>query len=294
MRSTLVFSILCAAATASAQAGEEAYQRGVAALEEGDTEGAVDAFREAFATEPNPRHALALAATYQQRGDFPAALGLYDRLLEGDVGELSERQGEAVREARDAAVARVVTLEVSTADDRAMTLEVDGRASGRVTADAPLLLRLDPGQHRVRGLGDDESVSETLLIDVAAGGRREVTLTLGEAPEPEADEPVVEPTEPPPARPVGPWIVLAAAGLPLALGIVGGVLHNASLDDADLAPSQVEAAPFIDDARRFGRVATTGFVLAGAFVVAGVVWAIVAGRRSSDGSARLRMGRVEF
>lgn len=293
MRWLLILTVLFASATTSAQAGDEAYQRGVAALEEGDANRAVDAFREAFATEPNPRHALALAATYQQRGDYLAAVGLYDRLLEGEVGELSERQSEAVREARDAAVARVVTLEVSTGDGRAMTLEVDGAASGRVTADEPLLLRLEPGQHRVRGVGDDDSVSETLLIDVGAGGRREVTLTLDEAPDVEEVEHIVE--EPiPPARPAGPWILLGMAGLPIGLGIVGGVLHNAALDDADLAPSQVEAAPFIDDARRFGRMATTSFVLAGALVLTGVIWAIVGRRRSGDGSARLRMGRVEF
>jgi hypothetical protein len=214
-----LIALLVACSIASGQdAPPTPYERGLAALEAGDTEGALSAFREALASEPTTEHALAVAATLQERDALGEAIGLYDRLLAGELGVLTAAQSAAIADARTRAVERQGVLMVSVEGAGELRVELDGVAVGSVASGAVLTLRVDPGEHRVTG-----SNAAEVVVTVAASEERPVRLRIAPPPAPVRSVRMVPPeTRPPPdeSAPAWPWILGVTGGVLLAAGAI--------------------------------------------------------------------------
>jgi hypothetical protein len=232
----IALSIACSVAIASAQdaPAAEAYDRGLAALEAGDTDGALRAFREAFEVEPIPEHALAVAATLQEREALGEAIGLYDRLLAGELGPLTPAQIGAIAEARARASERQAVLTVTVEGARELPVELDGAVVGSVAAGAALTLRVDPGEHRVTG----PRAEEPIVVTVGASERAAVRLRVASppSPSPRIVERATRPADD--GAPPWPWIVLGTGG---ALLVAGAILAAVLLTgDAAFSEAPIE------------------------------------------------------
>jgi len=285
----ILVAVLSASGAAIAQDGQVDYDRGVEALEAGATDRALVHFRAALEAEPHPDHALALAATLQQDGELTDAIELYGRLLDGEFGPVGDAMAAAARRASSQADRERASLGVT--GPRAIVIEVDGEPRGRLQGE-PLTLRLDPGGYRIRGTTGAGS-TEVFVLTLAAGEERSISLPAVELPAEDAQpepEALIEEPQPTTTRARGPWILIGLSIAPLAAGITTAVLFRRRIDQADAAPSLLEAEPAIRDAERFGPIATASFALAGALALTGLVWALVDRRRAADdGSLSLRI-----
>lgn len=257
-------------ADAQAPAPETAYEEGVAALEAGRTEVARAAFARAFEGRPDTRHGLALAATLHELGALSDAIGLYDRLLEGELGALEPERAAAIQQARRRADAGRGALTVDVSD--VARVFVDGEPLGEVRPGEPRTHRLDPGVHRVVARRPDATADDAreVQVTITAGATSHVSILLGDREEPTPAAPVVLP-EPPS---VGGPVLLASAALPLGAGIALGVIFQSRIDEAE-SSSHRDAQPILQDARPIGHAATAAFVVAGVVAAVGIVWTIV-------------------
>lgn len=281
-------AVLWTAGSTFAQDGRATYERGVAALQEGEAERALTLFRAALDAEPHPDHALALAATLQQTGELTEAIALYERLLAGEFGSIGDAMRAAAERARALAEEGRASLRVT--GPVGTVVEVDGEPRERL-GEHPLELRLDPGEYRVRGRTDD-GTTEVFVLTLGGSEVRSIELPAVEPTErvivaPPAEAP--PPESPPARRSRGPWIVMGLALAPLAVGITTAVLYQRRIDRADAAPSLLAAEPDIRDAERFGPIATASFAVAGALALTGLVWALVDRRRVDEGAVSLRL-----
>lgn len=306
------FVLLVAAHALAQDDAGRLYDEGVAALEAGESERALDLFRRAFELGPSTEHGLALAATLQQREQLTEAIDLYDRLLGGELGDLDADRTRAIEQARRQADRARAVLHVRVEGD-ALDVEIEERPVGTVRRGAALTLRLDPGTHRIRG-GIDGHFGAPTSIELGRGEQREVTLTPPEVPMSvetgaESETGAVtgadtgtetgagagagsESETDAGSGSVGPWIVLGLAAAPLAAGIATGVMFNERVDRAEAAGNHRDAQPHLDDARPLGRTANASFAIAGALALTGLIWGIVSRARRDDRRVEVGLGVV--
>jgi tetratricopeptide (TPR) repeat protein len=72
-----------------------------------------------------------------------------------------------------------------------------------------------------------------------------------------------------------PWVVAGLGGAVLVGGGVFGSMALSTNDDAELAPSQLEAASLRDDAEGLATISTVGFVVGGVLLATGVTWGVI-------------------
>ncbi len=280
---------------AAAQDASTLYADGVQALEAGQSERALELFSQAFEMAPDAERGLALAATLQERERFSEAIVLYDRILEGELGELDADRASAIATARRQAERAQAVLHVQVEGD-ALDVELDDRPVGTVRRGAALTLRLDPGTYRIRG-GIDGTFGTPTSIEVGRSERRDVTLVPPEvAPElvsADVGVPDVQPDPPPPSPSPAPWVLLALSAVPAGVGIATGVMFNKRVDRAEAAGNHRDAQPHLDDARPLGRTANASFAVAGAIALTGLIWGIVSRTRDSDRTVTVGLGTVE-
>jgi hypothetical protein len=174
----------CSIASARAQdaagsPGRASYDAGVTALEAGDSELALERFREAARLDQRADFVLALAATLQERSGLTEAIGLYTRLLASEFGELQESQRSGVEAAVESARSQLAVLTVTVSDIERVRVELDGREVGAVGPSAALTLSIDPGEHELAGSADGRRASRVRIRVAAREGRsHELVLPL--------------------------------------------------------------------------------------------------------------------
>jgi len=180
------------------QRGREAFEQGVAAVEEDDWRGAHEAFARSYALDPNTVNAYQLAQSLHHLGRDREALEVLEVI---DAGELRPPLDQTLRRdverLRDEASESLGTLVIANPLEVQLTLRVDGRPEGAVAPGAIRLLRVDAGQHAVR-IGTWET-----RVDVPRAGRVDLPEEGAEvAPEPTGGD-VLMPREVARAAPVG-------------------------------------------------------------------------------------------
>jgi hypothetical protein len=119
---------------------------------------------------------LNLALVLQERGALAEAIGLYDRILAGELGALpvaeSELQAFRERARRDQA-----RLSVTTRGTEVLEVTLDGELMGAVRPGVELTLRVDPGEHTASGTAGARTV-EARSFSVSRGEQRAIELTL--------------------------------------------------------------------------------------------------------------------
>jgi hypothetical protein len=225
---TAVLALVFASAAAYAQDDEatrewarEAYVRAEDAFSRGETNVALELFREIVSRTGNVSVQYNIAICYERLGELRRAHGEFRTVSESD------RVNAEVRAAALEGATRVLL--------RLGTIEIDSPADARAHVDTdqtclvPCEVIVEPGRHSVRLEGDD---AIEMTVDVRAGEVRSVELARREV-----ERPVTE--RPPDGPSLGGFTVagaiLAAIG---AAGIVGFGLAASDLhDDFQLMPT---------------------------------------------------------
>ncbi|MEM9195523.1 MAG: tetratricopeptide repeat protein [Myxococcota bacterium] len=225
-------------ASAQSETPRSLFEAGSAALREGRPVEALSLFRRSFALENRASTAWALAVTLQEVRQVTEAIDLYDRLLDGEFGEPPVPEAQ-IEEVRAAALASQSELVIRVRGDFQLGVEVDGGLRGAVMPGASLTVRVDPGAHRVRGVGDDRTTGEQ-NITMAPGERTDVELALRRVPRvlPESPGPELDATlEPGPEEEgasVLPWVLGVGAGVLVAAAAVIAIVLVTQPADSEL------------------------------------------------------------
>ena len=173
----VLYFALCAAvftaAPASAQSAGEArelFVEGRDFMRDGRFADARDAFLRSLELNPRPSVAFNLAVAYTRTGEYVAAVGLFDRLLEGDFGNLPRDKRREVRTLRAEAEGSVALLTIHLPPAEGLNVRVDGQRY-----EGPM--RVDPGEHIV-SLTSPRHVPLELRVALERGGEETVDPEL--------------------------------------------------------------------------------------------------------------------
>jgi hypothetical protein len=168
-------------------AAREAFDRAVAAMQEGRTREGVELFRRSLELMPRTESAFNLAVALRGVGDHVAARATLDALAAGTYGALGEEELHAVEALRDEIARETPSLRIEVdAADASVSIdgtEIDGDARA-------LTVALNPGAHEVvaraprhresahtieLALGESEALAIALepIVDVAPARARE-------------------------------------------------------------------------------------------------------------------------
>jgi len=267
----------------SAQArrtAREAYSRGQELFRGGQFAEAEAAFREAYAAVPNAIVLVGVAEAQERQDNIDGAIETLQRYLT----ERADAPDRASIEQRiEGMRSRPGTVVVHSSPTGA-SVSVDGERRDAVT---PAEIDVPPGQHRVEASLEGYEVA-TSTVEVTAGGRHEVALTLEEAvpvaneddifgdggqdlelddgnlPPVDADEGGVG---------TGVWVAAGVCGAGLVAGTVLGFLALSEQSDFDNAPS-VDSA---DRGERYALFADVAFGVAAAAGITALVLYLTSG-----------------
>ena len=190
------------------------------ALRVGRFADAVKALRASFDLVPRTATAFNLAVALRGTGDVLGALGLFDRLLSGELGALDAAKRAQVAELRAEVARDVAAVTITATGAEAVEVRLDGRILG-VTRGEPITAKVNPGAHRIVASAPDRETAERAL-DVAPGASPTVALTL----RPARDE-----------RPGHVVLGCADAGATLSIDGVGSARGQL---ERDLAPGEYQ------------------------------------------------------
>lgn len=274
-------------------AARELAEQGAAALQNGDTNGAIDKLERAYQIMRLPTVGLYSARALAKGGRLVDAAERYvdvTRWSGPSDARQAQAQADAARE-RDELLPRIpnVTLVIEGANPSDVTVTLDGHAVLAALVGAPQ--PIDPSHHVAKATRGTESVEQP--FDIAEGQNLSVSLKLGAAPAaaaapppaPVASPAVTAPTSPPEAdKSSSGWgtqkiVAVSLAGAGLVSGIVAGVFTGSALSkksDADKyckgsACTDQRGVTLLADARSAGTVATITGIAGIALVGAGAV-----------------------
>lgn len=170
------------------------FDTGVARYEQGDFQGALEAFQEAYRIAPHPMVRVNMANCYEQLGRPLEALHHFERFLAE-----AETATRAQRREVQAAIARlqhqIAEVRLAVAPDGAL-VTIDGTETRR----APILdpIRMTPGTHRIE-VRLDGYRTDRREIEVVAGQPQRITIRLergSDEPAPAAVAPAEAAAEP--------------------------------------------------------------------------------------------------
>jgi len=276
-----------------ADSPETLFSRAVQLYRDGDTQGALTAFRGAYDATKNWKILYQIAETEFAQRNYVAAVQAYEQYLEEGGDDIdSTRRAEVTAEIRRLR-ARISAVTVQTNVEGA-TVALDDEPVG--TTPLPAALQLNPGVHHVSlrkpGYTDVERTvevvgSENRTIDVlmtshqsaARDGANESHTTRRK----EAGGSAL--------KTVG--LVMAGSGIAsLAVGTVFGLSAKNKNDDAaklctgSVCSSQ-RALDLTDDARSAATVSTVTLIAGGALLVGGAALFLLAPSRESKSSVRV-------
>jgi hypothetical protein len=146
------------------------FREGVALLNAGDPERALESFLKSRAIVPSGKNTANAAICLERLGRYDEALELYEELLARFAGDLDQQDREKLAPIMATLRERLGRLDISATVDAALV--VDGKPRGNLPRTTPL--RLLPGKHRVRLIKDgyrtferdvDVVVGQTLTFD---------------------------------------------------------------------------------------------------------------------------------
>lgn len=265
---------------------------GLGKYRDGDFVGALELFEQAEALVKTPPITLHRARSLERLGRYVAARRIYESIVALDVPKTAPAVHQRAK--ADAAKELVLLAEkishLTIALDRPLPdgarLLVDGDSVA--VAGTAATVDVDPGTHRVDVmLRDGQRSGES--ASVLSGEASTVRLTLPRDPPP----PAAPRPPPPPATSslttVG-FVGLALAGTALGVGVgaaIAAAVQEGDLSDAcptGTCPRALEDDVASLDAARF--TSTGGFIAAGVFLGASVVFLIAGNAEADDTSAR--------
>jgi hypothetical protein len=174
------------ASLARAQVPEEEaralFQQANVALETGRFAEARDLLRRSIELTPNPASAFNLAIALRGTGETIAAVATFDRLLDGEYGQLSAAQRREAERLRHETRAEIAVLHISATGADEIELRVDGQRAGTASAAEVVEHRVDPGTRVVTASAPRRETAER-RVDLPRGGSLRVAFEL----EPTAD-----------------------------------------------------------------------------------------------------------
>lgn len=222
-RAWITAALLALSAPAAAQdvrveRARELFEEGMRALGDERPGEAISPFRRSLALSARVPTAYNLALALRASSELVEAIEVLEGLLADRYGELDDLTRAHAETHRAELVTRIPTLVVRATTE--LELEVDDRSVGSVSPDAPRELRLDAGEHVVRGVRPDGS-SVRREVRLEEGERAALMLSVALPTEPDQRDPPA-----PPNGGVDPVVVaLVTVGAVLvAGGIVTGVV----------------------------------------------------------------------
>jgi hypothetical protein len=274
---------------------------GIAALQRGDAEQAMQKLEKAYRLLRVPSVALWSARALAKRGFLVEASERYQETsrLEGQQGEVAI-QAQARKDAAaelEELMPRLPTITVSVegANSAEVKLTLDGveLPSALSGEERPV----NPGEHRVVGVAGAEEVSERVML--AEGQKQAVTLRFVKqqaAVAPAEALPPPKPDETPAAvgssrktRRVLSYVALGIGGAGLVVGGITGALvlrdkkkfdENANCRDGMCLQSEADE---VNAFRTLRTVSTVGFIAGGALAATGVVLLLTSGAPAEPG-----------
>lgn len=152
---------------------KELFRRGVARLNAGDLESAVDLFQRSRSVVPSASNTKNAAIGLEQLGRYDEALAMYEELLRGFGADLLPVEQAIVGRVIRALGQKVGSLKASANVDAEVI--IDGKDRGRLPLVGPA--RVMPGQHVIRVIKDGYAPFET-VVDVAAGALINIAAEL--------------------------------------------------------------------------------------------------------------------
>jgi hypothetical protein len=176
---------LCSPARAqeetAVERAEALHDRGLEALDQLRFARARDLFMESFDIYPSLGTAFNLGLAYRGTGQARAALEIWERVLAGELGPLSDEQRGQVEELASEVRTQVAHLEIRIELPARATVTIDGEEIGVVTRGAARDVPLDPGR-RVVSLRADGYETSVRAIPLAAGARERLSVRMRPIP----------------------------------------------------------------------------------------------------------------
>jgi hypothetical protein len=155
----------------------ELHQLGAEALRDARFARARDLFREAMELSPNGGSAYNLALALRGTGESTEAIAVFERILSGELGEVSPTRAEDIRRWIIEERGALSTLELAIDGALGARLSLDGRELGTVTRDTPLRVQIDAGRRTILARADGfEPLEQTLFAERAAEQRIELHM----------------------------------------------------------------------------------------------------------------------
>jgi hypothetical protein len=300
-------AIAAEADAATRSAARKVALDGVAALQRGDAEQAMQKLEKAYRLFRVPSIALWSARALAKRGFLVEASERYQEAsrLEAQQGELAV-QVQARKDAAtelEALMPRLPTITVSVegANSGEVKLSLDGvvMPSALSGEERPV----NPGEHRVVGVAGKEEVSETVTL--AEGEKQSIILRFTEQQSAVAPLGAPPPTKPKPleaaanssrgTRRALSYVALGVGGAALVVGgITGGLVlrdkkkfdENENCRDGECLQSEANE---VDGFRTLRTVSTLGFAAGGALVATGVVLLLTSRAPAERGKERVAL-----
>lgn len=271
----------------------ELARQGIALLDQGQNEEALEKLREAEAKFHAPTHLIYMARALTGMGKLVEAHNFYiDVLVEAIPNYAPDAFHDAQKSATDGArelEAKIATLRVSVTGDKAeqARVTVDGNEIARPRLAHPIAV--EAGSHRVEASAPG-ALPQKREVEAPVGAATDVALELaaepGAAPNPSGGNAAGE--ESASAFPIGAGVAFGIGGAALVVATVTGVLTLQRADEIketcneNVCPPEQEAEA--DDAKVLGNVSTAMFAIGGAGVALGAIL-LIAGAASDDEAA---------
>ena len=173
-------------ADASQREARQLFDEAVPLLEAGSFDAAREPLRRSLELFPNLPTAFNLAVALSHTGETHAAIALFDAILAGEYGPMSDAQRTDATAMLRQARRDLATLRIRAAGAPQIRIHIDGHHVGDVVGGAELAWRVDAGSHIVGASAAGHAEVEE-SVTLRRGQRRRLTLQLGEAtlvPEP--------------------------------------------------------------------------------------------------------------
>jgi hypothetical protein len=251
-------------------AARKAFGEGEKAIAKSDYVAAYTAFEKANTLVPSPHAEYWIAKTLDLQGKTPEAIRAYETFLANpeaaNAGE--DKLSESRARLDELKLTLVAIIELTTVPAGA-TVTLDGQPQPSA---APLVLKLEPGLHRLMVSAPGYEPKE-LDIDAKAGTKQTQAVELAPiAPPPPA--PLPPPPAPPPPAPPPPerslvpaYVTLGIAGAGAVVGTIFGLKALSAKSDFDDNPTRELA----DDTERNALIADMAFGVAITLGVTGIV-----------------------
>jgi hypothetical protein len=247
----------------------KAFGEGEKAIAKGDYVAAYTAFDKANTLVPSPHAEYWIAKSLDLQGKTPEAIRAYETFLanpeSANAGDDKLAESKARLEELKLTLVAVIELTIVPAG-AAVTLDGAPQPSA-----APLVLKLEPGVHRLSVSAPGYEPKE-LDIDAKAGTKQTQTVELAPVPPPPPPPPPPAPPPPPPPPPpersmVPAYVTLGIAGAGAVVGTIFGLKALSAKSDFDDTPTRELA----DDTERNALIADMAFGVAITLGVTGIV-----------------------